>query len=163
MGRTLTNGMMPGQTERRLVRRDMAWVWPTTIACRAQKPRCHHVQAALRLPRQDLEKPKRRDLRQEKPSGFLSRSNGLGKHQETGKERRDAPYRPHQLHHERRAWVPIGHFRLELFRPRHSSHQGNTTDPRSFFIIIHTSIHAFIPYAHAPQMIRAQIARGLGN
>ena len=31
MGRTLTDGTPPGQTERHLVRRDIAWVWPTTI------------------------------------------------------------------------------------------------------------------------------------
>ena len=56
MGRTLTDEMMPGQIERHLVRWDVAWVWLTTTARQAQKPKHHHTQAALHLPRQNMEK-----------------------------------------------------------------------------------------------------------
>ena len=43
--------------EQRLVRWDMAWVWPTTTTHRAQETRRHYAQAALRLHRRDLERP----------------------------------------------------------------------------------------------------------
>ena len=42
----------------------------------------------------------------------------------TGRKRRDAPCRPCQLRHERRAQVPVEHFRLKLSEPHHSGHQG---------------------------------------
>jgi len=66
-------------------------------------------------------------------------------HREIGRERRDAPCRPCWLHHERRAWVPVGHFRLELSKPRHSGHQGNTTKPPLFLYnhFIHPYTHSF--------------------
>ena len=38
MGRTLTDGTMPGQTERHLVRQDVARVWPTTIVGSSPPP-----------------------------------------------------------------------------------------------------------------------------
>jgi len=91
----------------------------------------------------------KRDLHWERPSGFLSRSNGLEKYTErqVGSEG-TLPGRPCQLHHEQRAWVLVEHFQFELFKPCHSSHQGNTTDPCYFLIIIsyiHTCIHSICP------------------
>ena len=137
--------------ERLLIGRDVAWPWPTTTARsttttqRAQEPKHHRTQAALRFPRRDLEK-----LKTGSPPG---ETIGLPKsiewlrktHRGTGREQRDAPYRPCRLHHERRAQVPVEHFRLELSKPRHSSHQGNTTNPLYFFInhFIHPYVHSF--------------------
>ena len=132
-----------------LVRRDVAWVWPTTTAHRARETGHPYVQAALCLPRRDLERPKRWDLRQERPTAFLSQSDGLDKRRETSKEQRDAPCGPCRLLHERRAWILAGHFRLELLKTHHSSHQGNITKPPLFlYMNIHSSMHAFIHSIH---------------
>ena len=40
------------------------------------------------------------------------------------RKRRGAPCRSCRLRHERRARVPVGHFRLKLSEPHHSGHQG---------------------------------------
>ena len=50
----------PYPMRQRLVRWDVAWAWPTTTTCREQETRHNHTQAALRLPRQDLEGPNNR-------------------------------------------------------------------------------------------------------
>ena len=57
MGCTLPDEMAPDQTGRGL---GMAhhYRMPTTTAHRAQEPKRHRTQAALRFPRRDLEKPK---------------------------------------------------------------------------------------------------------
>ena len=50
----------------------------------------YHTQAALCLPRQDLEGPNNGISAKERPTGFLSRSDGSGEYRGTGKEERDA-------------------------------------------------------------------------
>ena len=149
MGRTLTNETMPGQTKHRLVGQGVAWVWPTTIARWAQKPKHRHAQAALRIPKRDLEKPKT-----ESPPGEtikLPKSiERLRKtHRGTGREQRDAPCRPCRLRHERRARVLVGNFQLELSKPRHSSHQGKHYQTPS--ISLHTSIRPRLPDDSSPE------------
>ena len=58
MESTLTDKTMPGQTERRLVKQDVAWVWPTTIARPGMKTEASpYAGSSLHL-RWDLEKPK---------------------------------------------------------------------------------------------------------
>jgi len=151
MGRTLTDGT---HTDRR----NDAWsdrTLPGKMGCGlgmahhyrtpGAKKR-HHAQAALRLPRRDLEKPKQTGSPSGETVGLPKSIKRLRKtHRETGKEQRDAPCRPCRLHHERRAWVPVGHFRLELSKPRHSGHQGNTTKPPLFLYnhFIHPYTHSF--------------------
>ena len=62
-----------------------------------------------------------------------------------GRKRRDAPCRPCQLHHERRARVPVRRFRLKLSKPHHSSHQGEHYQPPLFLYnhFIHPYVHSF--------------------
>ena len=104
-------GDAPGPTERRLVRRDMAWAWPTTTARWAQVTRRNRTQTALRLPKPDLEGPNDGIPIKERPMGFLSPSDGSGDCQEIGKEQWDAPRGPCHLHHERQTRIPFGHIR----------------------------------------------------
>ena len=93
-----------------LVRQDVAWVWLTTTARPGARNKAPPQQAALCLPRWDLERPNYGISAQERLSGFLSRSDGSCKRQETGKEQRDTPCGPCRLRHERRVRIPGEHF-----------------------------------------------------
>ena len=64
--------------------------------------------------------------------------------QGTGRKRRDAPYGPCRLRLERRARVLVGHFRLKLSEPRHSSRQGKHYQNSLYFFIYHSYIHTRI-------------------
>ena len=55
-----------------------------------------------------------------------------------------------RLHHERRARVPVGCFRLKLSKPHHLSHQGKHYQPPLFLYN-----HFIHPYARASRTIRA--------
>ena len=72
MGHALPDEMVPGQTGHGL---GMAHHYRTPT----QETRRNRVQAALRLPRQDLEGPNDGASIKERPMGLLSRSNGPGK------------------------------------------------------------------------------------
>ena len=127
MGRTLPDKTAPGQMGRGL---GMAHHY-RMLGMRNKAPACA---GGLCLPKRDVERPNYGIFAQERPSGFLSQLDGSGKCREIGQEQRDAPCGPCRLRHERRAWILVGHFRLELLKPCHSSHQGNITNPHYFFM-----------------------------
>ena len=103
VGRVLIDGAHPAQQNITRLKRDMAWVgWvgPTTTTTQVQETRRNRMQTTLHLPRQGLERPTNRISVGERPTGYLSRSDGSGDCREIGKEQWDAPCGLCRLRHE---------------------------------------------------------------
>ena len=154
MGRTLADGMTSGQTERRLVRRNVAWVWPTTTACQPL-PHDGHKNQSITTRRQLFASPggtwknPKWDLRRERPSGFLSRSNGLEKHTKRQVGSKGTPHVGHAdsvMNDEHGSRLDISDWSSPNLVTQVI--KVNTTNSLYFFIIIsyiHMRIHSIRP------------------